>query len=159
MRAWVVMAVFVSSLVGGFAWAHGGHDHGSDQGAMSHLVFAKGTIHAHATWTQGPKTAAESSLRIEWKNGADHSALDLKNAFDVVLWMPSMGHGSSPTEIHPVLDASGKAIAGSYDVTNINFIMGGAWDVNVTLHFADGTAETQKIKVNLTHGGGHHHGH
>ncbi|HRO67668.1 MAG TPA: hypothetical protein PL182_08905, partial [Pseudobdellovibrionaceae bacterium] len=73
-------------LLGGFAHAHGGHDHNNP--SMTHLTFADGAIHAHATWETGPLLAEESVLRIEWKNGADHSPTE-PGGFKVVLWMPA----------------------------------------------------------------------
>lgn len=144
-------------LLGGFAHAHGGHDHGTP---MTHLTFANGAIHAHATWQSGPEVSNESLLKIEWKNGADHSPTEPPGAFAVSLWMPDMGHGSAPTQIQRVLDAQGQPLTGVYQISNIYFVMGGDWDVNVTLNYQDGSKETQVIKVSLpTDGGGGHHGH
>ncbi len=40
----------------------------------------------------------------------------------VVLWMPSMGHGSSPTVVHP-LDL------GTYRASNVFFVMPGDWEI------------------------------
>ncbi|MGE4131100.1 MAG: hypothetical protein AB7F86_05645 [Bdellovibrionales bacterium] len=125
--------------------AHGG-GHGP---GVSHLTFANGAIHAHASWIVGPQGPQESLLRIEWKNGADHSATVPPGPFEVVLWMPSMGHGSAPTSVLELVDAKGQPILGSYDVKNIFFLMSGHWDVNVTLTFQDRTKETKTIKVEL----------
>ncbi len=134
------------------AFAHGG-GHGP---GMTHLTFANGAIHAHATWIVGPQVPQESLLKVEWKNGADHSPTVPPGPFEVVLWMPSMGHGSAPTSVLESLDTSGQPILGSYDVKNVFFLMGGDWDVNVTLTYQDGTKETKTIKVNLPNGGHHH---
>lgn len=148
------LIVAIGLLVGGFAQAHGGHDHGTP---MTHLTFAKGAIHAHATWESGPEVSNESLLKLEWKNGADHSPTEPPGVFEVVLWMPSMGHGSAPTQIQRVLDTQGQPQTGVYEISNIYFVMGGDWDVNVSLTYQDGTKETQVIKVSLpTDGGGHH---
>lgn len=144
-------------LLGGLAHAHGGHDHGTP---MTHLTFANGAIHAHATWQSGPEVSNESLLKIEWKNGADHSPTEPPGAFEVALWMPDMGHGSAPTQIQRVLDAQGQPLTGVYQISNIYFVMGGDWDVNVTLTYQDGSKETQVIKVSIpTDGGGGHHDH
>jgi hypothetical protein len=136
-------------LFGANAFAH---QHGP---GMQHLVFANGAVHAHATWVKGPQTPAESQLQIEWRDGGTHTPAEPPGTFAVKLWMPDMGHGSSPVQITQTTDSSGKAITGTYLVSMMYFTMGGKWDVNVTLKYADGREETQKIKVEL--GGGHGH--
>lgn len=135
------------ALVTFAAYAEPGHEH---------LSFANGAIHAHATWTQGPQSPAESVLRLEWKNGADHSPVE-PGRFRVSLWMPDMGHGSAPTQIQRVLDERGEPILGSYDVRNVYFTMGGKWDVRVSLKLANGTEETKAFSVMLDGGGHGHH--
>jgi hypothetical protein len=153
------LAFVFALFLGNVSFAHPGHDHG-DPGNMAHLVFANGAVHAHATWIKGPQPSEESALRIEWKNGKDHSPLNLQGTFGVSLWMPDMGHGSAPTKITPVLDANGQPVVGAYDVTNMYFVMGGAWQVNVTLTLPNGQPETQTINVEIEDaGGGHHHQH
>lgn len=44
----------------------------------------------------------------------------------VVLWMPSMGHGSTPVEVT-------KIKTGEYEASNVFFIMPGEWEVRVQL--------------------------
>lgn len=151
-----IFAITAFLMLGSFAQAHGGHD---SHAPMAHLTFANGALHAHATWESAPEVASESILKIEWKNGADHSPVEPPGTFNVVLWMPSMGHGSAPTRIEPLLDAQGTAIVGSYEVSNVYFVMGGDWDVNVTLTYKDGTRETQTIQINFPDDNGGHHGH
>jgi hypothetical protein len=136
-------------LTGSLAQAHQ-HKPGS------HLTFANGTVHAHTSWVKGPAVGSESQLRIEWRDGSTHTPAEPPGTFTVDLQMPSMGHGSSPVLITPTTDGSGKANTGAYLVTLMYFTMGGKWDVNVTLTYADGRAETQKILVDLA-GGGHSH--
>lgn len=150
-----VLILMISLLVSGLAAAHGGHDHGHDerpraeQPRMSHLTFANGALHAHATWLAGPQVGAESILQIEWMNGADHSPIEPVGSFSVVLWMPSMGHGSAPTVINRIINPQGQPQLGAFQVSRMYFVMGGDWDVEVTLTFPDGTSETQIIKVQL----------
>ncbi len=51
---------------------------------------------------------------------------DITDEFDVVLWMPSMGHGSSPVEI--------KFINPRHAIINeVYFIMSGLWEVKLQL--------------------------
>ncbi len=49
---------------------------------------------------------------------------DLPENFSIFLWMPSMGHGSSPITVK-------KLSAGIYELTTIYFIMDGAWELKV----------------------------
>lgn len=140
------------------AWAHAGHSHSE----LIHLSFVQGQVHAHITWVEGPEVALESVLRVEWKRASDHADVEPQGDFEVVLWMPSMDHGSAPTKIEPVLDEDGNALVGVYEVSRVYFTMGGDWQVNVIVNYEDGTSETQSFDVNLPggHGGhGHSHGH
>lgn len=155
-KAMKSLIITVGLLFGAVAQAHGGNDHGAP---MTHLVFANGEIHAHAAWQSGPEVSKESLLKIEWKNGADHSPTEPPGTFEVVLWMPLMGHGSAKTQIQRVMDDQGQPLAGVFAISNIYFIMGGDWDVNVALTFADGKKETHVIKVSLPMDGGGHNGH
>lgn len=148
MKALLLSLAFLS--IAPFASAHGGH--------AGHLTFAGGALHAHASWETGPAVGTESILRLDWKNGADHSPAE-PGTFQVLLWMPDMGHGSAPVTIDRVLAADGRAVTGSYRVSRMFFVMGGRWDVHVTVKLADGTEETRTLAVDLDdHGGGHDHG-
>lgn len=121
------------------------------------LHFPKAGLSAELSWLHGPKTGVESILRMDWKNlVSQHSAEP--GSFKVVLWMPDMGHGSSPTRLQRVLGADSQPLVGAYRVTNIYFTMGGVWDVHVSVKLVDGSEETQSIRLTLPGGGhgGHH---
>jgi hypothetical protein len=49
---------------------------------------------------------------------------DLGPSLGVALWMPSMGHGSSPVTV----DRLGE---GKYRASNVFFVMRGAWEIHV----------------------------
>lgn len=153
MKALILITSLLTSC---FANAHG--DHNQDE-PMIHLTFAEDTVHAHAMWKSGPSTSNESLLKIEWKNGSSHSPTEPPGTFEISLWMPSMRHGSAPTQIQRVLDTQGLPLIGVYEISNMYFTMGGDWDVNVTLIYPDQSKETKIIKINLPtndDGGGHH---
>jgi hypothetical protein len=98
------------------AFAQPGHD--------GHLVFSEGKIHAHLSWEHGPDSSGgESKMRLEWHDGATHALIEPGLPFSVSLWMPSMGHGSAPTQIQTVLNAKGDVVIGTYLVTNMYFLM------------------------------------
>jgi hypothetical protein len=48
--------------------------------------------------------------------------VDLQSKPNVVLWMPSMGHGSTPTE-------TSRMDQGTYQSKNVFFIMPGEWEM------------------------------
>lgn len=133
--------------------AHPGHG--------GHLMFAGGALHAHLSWDSGPdRNGGESKMRLEWHDGATHALIEPGRPFEVSLWMPGMGHGSAPTQIQRVLDDQGQIVVGTYQVSNMYFIMPGDWDVRVTLKSQDGRQETQIWPVTVDvgdDGGGHHH--
>lgn len=92
----------------------------------------------------------KSGLCLDWEweklpNDSDFGALvfktyrwvndqrvpeDLSGTAALVLWMPSMGHGSSPTTVT-------RAEQGVYRATRVFFVMPGAWD----LHFQNKSAD------------------
>lgn len=148
-----ILVLLFTLLFGGLSYAQDGHDHAG----MTHLVFAKGTVHTLVKWTKGPEVTTESTMIVQWMNGVTHTPAEPPGAFDVSLFMPSMGHGSAPTKIQHLIDAQGQPVVGAYEVSNVYFIMGGDWQVNVILKYQDGTSETQTIDINLPEGGGHHH--
>mgnify|MGYP001408615883 CR=1 FL=1 len=132
--------------------------HDSDHSPESyHLAFNGGALHAHIEWLEEPMVGSESYLLIEWKNGENHSPTDPPGSFEVALDMPSMGHGSEPTEVEPWLDETGQEVIGSYKVSNIHFFMGGLWEIQVTLSYPDGSVEMRFFEKNFP-GGGHGHG-
>jgi hypothetical protein len=108
-----------------------------------HLTFANNTIHAHFNWTVGPQAESESMMLVSFKTGTDHKPLDIKSKLSVILFMPDMGHGSSPTKV--------EKVPGTFDykVSKMYFTMPGKWEVRVTLKNEDGTKETQTFSINI----------
>lgn len=146
-----VIGVFAAIFLSTISHAHPGHG--------GHLVFAGGKIHSHLSWTQGPDAqGGESKMRLEWHDGATHNLIEPGLPFAVTLWMPSMGHGSAPTKIERLLDSQGKAVKGTYLVSNMYFVMPGDWDIRVSVKFPDGREETKSWSIQLDgegHGGHH----
>jgi hypothetical protein len=152
-----VFALVFAVLLPVFSFAHGEEHGGGHHGANSyHLIFKGGAMHIHADFEVVPAVGTDSVLRLTSMNGATHTPMAFTDDVEVVLWMPSMGHGSSPTQVERIADASGNIIEEALRVRNVYFIMGGDWEVRVTLKSADGTTETQSFALNVA-GGGHHH--
>ena len=68
-------------------------------------------------------------------------ASDLPPDFSLFLWMPSMGHGSSPVTIK-------KIATGVYDISDVYFIMDGDWQIRVQLK--NGATVTEEMDFNYT---------
>lgn len=77
-------------------------------------------------WEDKPTGVKAGSLvfKVYRGNVYDDSPVetDFASRPTVVLWMPSMGHGSSPTEVH-------RLDVGTYRATNVFFIMPGEWEI------------------------------
>lgn len=123
------------------------------------LSFSNGAVLAHLTWADNSPDSegGESRMFLEWLDGKTHQAIDPVTAFEVSLFMPSMGHGSAPTQIQRVLDGNGNVVMGFYEITNMYFLMPGDWDVRVALQNATGGIETRSWSVVI--GGSSDHGH
>lgn len=129
----------------------------------SHLSYKNNTLHIHATFPVAPVVGEESFLVLEARDAQTHQVTEVTDQVKVALWMPSMGHGSSPTRVERAVDADGNVVPGTFTVRNVFFIMAGEWEVRVTLTNASGNKETKSFEVTLGSGsdngghGGHHH--
>lgn len=114
-----------------------------------HLSFKQNTLHIHAGFVTTPIVGPEVVLNLEAKDAKTHLPKDINDTIEVALWMPSMGHGSAPTQVERAVDATGNLLPGVFVVRNVYFTMGGEWEVRVTLIDSDGIQETQIFKVSL----------
>jgi hypothetical protein len=146
----LLTALFIGGT-GATAAAHGGHH---PPVLAGHLSFKQNTLHIHASFPTDPVVNQDSLLVLEAKDASTHKETELTDNVDVVLWMPSMGHGSAPTQVERAVDANGNILKGVFNVRNVFFIMGGEWEVRVTLTDASGTQETKSFKVTIA-GSGH----
>lgn len=63
-------------------------------------------------------------------------------SLDVFLWMPAMGHGSSPVEIT-------EKAPGEYVVSEVYFIMHGSWDLHIKVKTATGESDEVVLHYSL----------
>jgi hypothetical protein len=63
----------------------------------------------------------------------------------VKLWMPDMGHGSSPVKVVRPLDSSGVPETGLYRAESVHFSMPGAWEIRVIFRNESGTPVDQAV--------------
>ena len=85
---------------------------------------------ASLTWNTALSSDAENSATLRFWDKATGSASgpyrDADGEVAMMLWMPAMGHGSSPIKISPLGD-------GVYSASQIYFIMPGSWEVRVQI--------------------------
>ncbi len=147
---------FTTVLLATLTWAHGDHSGHMPEPTptpapvvKAHLTFKDNTVHVHAQFVKSPEVGTESFLSIETRSAKDHSLIAIDDSVSVELWMPDMGHGSVPTQIERVLDKDGNAEAGKFLVSNVYFVMGGLWDIQVTLTDKSGNSETKTFSLTL----------
>lgn len=97
------------------------------------------------TWETQPTSKEVGALvfKIFRGNVFDDSPVlvDLALLPKLILWMPSMGHGSSPTSI-------ARIDVGTYRATNVFFIMPGDWELRFLI--MDGTTILDKAFAQIT---------
>jgi len=109
------------------------------------MTYTKSGLCASLTWTRGPISPDESEFLLKFWDAETSSENgpyeDPTSTLSVVLWMPSMGHGSSPVTIE-------KIETGIYRVRRVYFIMPGEWEIRTFLKV--GTTITDQATVTLT---------
>lgn len=95
-------------------------------------------------WEKMPTSTQVGSLnfKVVRANALDDSPIpvDLTSVPALVLWMPSMGHGSSSTTVE-------KVDTGSYRAKNVFFIMPGEWELRFQVK--DGNTVQDETVVTL----------
>lgn len=131
-------------------------DHTSPNPLKAHLVYKNNTIHIHAELMQMPTPGQEAYMKLAVRNAKDHSLMNIPDQIDVVLWMPNMNHGSAPTQLSRATDTQGFVMDDQYLVSNMHFVMGGVWEIRITLTDGNGLKETRAFKLELPNTGTHH---
>ncbi|WP_413574795.1 FixH family protein [Bdellovibrio sp. HCB290] len=107
------------------------------------LALPQSGLCAEVQWNIGPQSPAESEFTLKfWKNTDSKNGpyVDPLSSLNVILWMPSMGHGSSPVTIE-------KIEPGVYRVRRVFFIMPGDWEIRISLK--DGATSVDQATVSL----------
>ena len=93
------------------------------------VYFEKLTACGKLTWSGTSVSTPGTQFQMNIVEFSDSSQIEkLAGAsLKVILWMPSMGHGSSPTSVNKISDTS-------FDVSNVHFIMGGYWEIRFELY-------------------------
>lgn len=78
-------------------------------------------------WNQGPSSQGESRFHIQFDSELPESAV-----LEVILWMPSMNHGSAPVTVKRISNSS-------FEASKVFFIMPGDWEVRILLKDSSGS--------------------
>ncbi len=117
------------------------------------LVFPKAGLCASVSWTSGPSAEAMNSLVLKFWNQKDATAQgpysNPSQTVMVKLWMPSMGHGSSPITLHHKQDSTHTDLTGQFEASNVYFVMPGAWDLHIQLKDGSTVIEEAILAVKI----------
>jgi hypothetical protein len=123
-----------------------------DQKNECPLAFARFDACGAIEWRTMPTNEEKGAFQISFWNSKTGSAsgpyVDPGKTVSVKLWMPDMGHGSSPVKITAALDANGAPVPGRYHATEVYFVMGGTWEIWVQLR--DGAVVLEEAKIDLS---------
>lgn len=109
------------------------------------IAFKSSGICLSYVWESQPNTSDYSQLVFKIFRLSQYDStpieIDSPSIPQVVLWMPSMGHGSTPTEVE-------RLDVGTYRAKNIFFIMPGEWDIH--FRFTNDVGTQDEATINLT---------
>ncbi len=105
------------------------------------LSFSNGIV-GYMQWEKVPSLIEAAVLVARFEDINGEPATDIES-LDVSVLMVSMGHGTMPPVIEPLLDESGVATPGAYRISEIYFFMIGDWQVRFKLKFKDGFTEAK----------------
>lgn len=91
------------------------------------ISLPKSNLCASLTWTvPSVPRKKKGAFELRFTRPGSNELVDAPATVGVVLWMPSMDHGSSPVTV----ERKGR---GLYLATDVYFVMGGEWDIIVQL--------------------------
>jgi hypothetical protein len=97
-------------------------------------------------WEQRPSSSQSGSIvfKVYRGNVLDDTPVlvDSSRTADLLLWMPSMGHGSTPTQVQ-------RLDVGTYRASNVFFIMPGDWELRFQFKEADQVADEATAQVRI----------
>jgi hypothetical protein len=95
------------------------------------------------TWQTMPTETATGSFQLEFFSSVNPSErMDITGDVKVVLWMPSMGHGSSPVTVE-------KISSGVYKVDRVFFVMPGEWEIRIQIKNGNNVSDEIVQKVSI----------
>jgi hypothetical protein len=106
------------------------------------LYFKTEDLCANYTWITKPTEDEMGSFSLNFWKRVDAQAADPALSLKVLLWMPDMGHGSSPVKLT-------HQSTGQYLVENVFFSMHGGWQIRFQLKNAQAVTEEQVVDVSF----------
>jgi hypothetical protein len=110
------------------------------------LSFPRSGLCASLNWTRQPSEEQTGSFALAfWRAGRPEQGgpyVDPSSDVAVKLWMPAMGHGSSPVKI-------AHSAAGRFDVTDVYFVMPGDWEIHVLLKNGSNVVDEAVLPVHI----------
>ena len=101
------------------------------------LKFEKVGVCAALTWISFQTEDDGGVMKLQFWSATEGSKdgpyITPAGSPHVYLWMPEHGHGSSPVQVQAATNEQGAPLAGEYRVSDLFFIMPGAWDIHVQL--------------------------
>lgn len=117
------------------------------------LSFPRAGLCASLVWENLPSDESRGSFILRFwdaKTATEHGPyLTPSDSVFVKLWMPSMGHGSSPVKTETLLDAGKTPIPGVYRASEVFFVMGGEWEIWIQLRKEKEVREQEKIDFSV----------
>lgn len=99
----------------------------ADELGTCDAYFAQANACVDLIWDKRPTKDTKGTFFLEVFHPDNRAQfIDLQADVEVVLWMPSMGHGSSPVTV-------AKTAPGQYSVSEVFFIMPGDWEIQIRL--------------------------
>lgn len=89
-------------------------------------------------WEKVPTDTEKGVFTLQFS--LNEAATELLQAPSVVLWMPSMGHGSSPVTVNPV-------DKGLYRISDVYFVMPGEWEIRIQIKDQNGQVDQVVKKI------------
>lgn len=104
------------------------------------LYFQTEDLCASYSWLTNPTEDETGSFNLKFWSRANGQPTDPQLELKVVIWMPDMGHGSSPVTIT-------KNAVGDYLVDRVFFSMHGDWQIRFQLKNAKAVSDEQIANV------------
>lgn len=107
------------------------------------FLFLTENICLKTEWIQKPTESTYGEMTLSFVDRNDQTRfIDPVSEPFIVLWMPSMGHGSSPVKIE-------RLDVGKFRASEIFFIMPGPWDIRYQLKDGSNVIEEKIQKVTI----------
>jgi hypothetical protein len=108
------------------------------------VTFSKSGLCLYWYWEKKPTSTEMGSLIFKtYKlNTLDQTPVEIdpEQSPNLILWMPSMGHGSSPTNV-------ARIDVGTYRASNVFFIMPGEWELKFQIQSVSEMTDEAKVQT------------